>query len=412
VPLGVFLSGGTDSSVLTAVAAALSSTPVKTFSIGFPHSDGYDEAPYAARVARHLGAEHRECLLAPNALEALPALTRHLDQPLADPSAIPLYHLCQMTREHVTVALAGEGGDELFGGYERYRWDQVASRYARLPAPLRSGVIEPVVSRLPRLPLDVRRDPFRCARKFVKHAGLPPARRYFNWFELMSPEWKKAVDGSALMVDGSVSRKREPFGSSLSKPSTINYQPSIAFEAAFAEAAAQGATPLQTLQYCDTQTMLRDDLLFLSDRVSMAVALEVRVPLLDHVLVEWAFGLPDHMRVRGRTLKYLLKRWLAQRLPPELVYRRKQGFEVPLYSWLTGTGGQGAQSQRGRDWVRELLLAPDALAGGPFDPAGVRRLVRRLEAGERSLALPVYSLLAWELWRREVLDAAPVAVGS
>jgi asparagine synthase (glutamine-hydrolysing) len=137
----------------------------------------------------------------------------------------------------------------------------------------------------------------------------------------------------------------------------------------------------------------------------MAVALEVRVPLLDHTLVEWAFGLPDHLRVRGHTLKYLLKRWLSRHLPPELVHRRKQGFEVPLYSWLARAGV-------GREWVRELLLSPGALADGPFDPAGVRRLVGRLEAGERTLALPVYSLLAWELWRREVLDASAVTAGA
>jgi asparagine synthase (glutamine-hydrolysing) len=327
-------------------------------------------------------------------MEVLPALTRHLDQPLADPSAIPLYHLCRMTREHVTVALAGDGGDELLGGYERYYWDQVAARYSRLPALLRSGVIEPAVSRLPRLPLDVRRDPFRRARKFVKHAGLPPANRYFNWFELMTPEWKEEV---VVQTTGDRRQRAETLACRLS--------PVHLFETAFAEAESRGASPLAAMQYCDTQTMLRDDLLLKCDRVSMAVALEVRVPLLDHTLVEWAFGLPDHLRVRGHTLKYLLKRWLSRHLPPELVHRRKQGFEVPLYSWLARAGV-------GREWVRELLLSPGALADGPFDPAGVRRLVGRLEAGERTLALPVYSLLAWELWRREVLDASAVTAGA
>src|SRR5207244_4145129 len=138
--------------------------------IGFPSQRGYDEAPFARAVARRFGTEHREFLLEPDAVEILPRLIWHLDQPLADPSAIPLYYLSRMTREHVTVALAGDGGDELFGGYERYFWDQAAARYARLPAPLRRGVIEPLLSRLPHLPLDVRRDPIRRARTFVRHA--------------------------------------------------------------------------------------------------------------------------------------------------------------------------------------------------------------------------------------------------
>ena len=171
--------------------------------------------------------------------------------------------------------------------------------------------------------------------------------------------------------------------------------PNASFEAAFADAAARGASPLDAMQFCDTQTMLRDDLLHKCDRVSMAVALEARVPFLDHVLVEWAFTLPEELRVRGRTLKYLLKRWLSRHLPPELLDRRKQGFEVPVYDWLTGPL---------RPWMRDLLLAPGSPESDPFDRAGVRRLVERLEAGERVLALPVYSLVAWELWRREFLE--------
>ena len=176
--------------------------------------------------------------------------------------------------------------------------------------------------------------------------------------------------------------------------------PNASFERAFAEAAAYGASPLDTMQYCDTQTMLRDDLLLKGDRVSMAVALELRVPFLDDALVEWAFTLPEEMRVRGRTLKYLLKRWLSRHLPHELVYRRKQGFEVPVYDWLTRPAG--------RDWVRDLLLSEGALGDGLFQPDGVRRLIERLEAGERVLALPIYSLLSLELWRNQLVEPAIV----
>jgi asparagine synthase (glutamine-hydrolysing) len=178
-------------------------------------------------------------------------------------------------------------------------------------------------------------------------------------------------------------------------PNTEHRTPNTPFAAAFADACSRGASPLDAMQFCDTQTMLRDDLLHKCDRVSMAVGLEARVPFLDHCLVEWAFSLPESMRVNGRTLKYLLKRWLSRHLPPELIYRRKQGFEVPVYDWLTGPL---------RGWMRELLLSPGALGEEWFQPAGVRKLIERLEAGERTLALPVYSLIAWELWRQQFLS--------
>jgi asparagine synthase (glutamine-hydrolysing) len=394
VPLGVFLSGGIDSSTLVAVAAALAPAPLRTFSIGFPTQAGYDEAPFARAVAKRFGTDHQEFLLEPNAVEVLPRLAWHLDQPLADPSAIPLYYLSRMTREHVTVALAGDGGDELFGGYERYFWDGAAARYARLPVWMRGGLIEPVLSRLPRLPLDVRRDPFRRARKFARYAAEPPAARYFHWFELMTPEFKEVL-GVRSPVFG--------VGDDSAPPNTEHRTPNTSFEEAFAEARARGGSALDTMQFCDTQTMLRDDLLHKCDRVSMAVALEARVPFLDHLLVEWAFTLPAELRVASRfagtrhTLKYLLKRWLSRHLPPELIYRRKQGFEVPVYDWLTGPL---------REWMRDILLGSGSgvCEGGWFDPAGVHRLVERLEGGERLLALPVYSLVAWELWRQQVLE--------
>src|SRR5262249_6291536 len=181
------------------------------------------------------------------------------------------------------------------------------------------------------------------------------------------------------------------------------------FVAAFAEAMAAGGSPLDAMQYCDLQTMLRDDLLHKCDRVTMAVALEARVPFLDHELVEWAFTVPETLRVSTRfagtryTLKYLLKRWLARYLPAELIHRRKQGFEVPVYDWLTGPL---------REWMRELLLAPGAIDEELLCPAAVCRLVDRLENGERVLALPVYSLLAWQLWRRHCQDQAPALSSS
>jgi asparagine synthase (glutamine-hydrolysing) len=236
------------------------------------------------------------------------------------------------------------------------------------------------------LPLDVRRDPFRRARKFVRYASRPAAARYFHWFELMTPELKRELGVRCSVLGGAGSSRT---------PNTEHRTPNTSFARAFADAAARGASALDAMQFCDTQTMLRDDLLHKCDRISMAVALEARVPFLDHVLVEWAFTLPEELRVHRRTLKYLLKRWLSRHLPSPLVYRRKQGFEVPVYDWLTGPL---------REWMRDLLLAPGPRAESPFDPAGVRRLVERLEGGERVLALPVYSLVAWELWQREFLE--------
>jgi asparagine synthase (glutamine-hydrolysing) len=391
VPLGVFLSGGIDSSTLAAVAAGLTAAPLRTFSIGFPAQRGYDEAPFARRVAQRFGSEHQEVMLEPEAVEWLSELVWHLDQPLADPSVIPLYSLARMTRQHVTVALAGDGGDELFGGYERYFWDSAAARYARLPVSLRRGLIEPVLSHLPHLPLDVRRDPFRRARKLVRHAALPAASRYFNWFELMTPDLKEALGVRYRLLGGE---------EDITDSNTQHPSPNHHFEVAFAEAAAGGGSALDAMQSCDLQTMLRDDLLHKCDRVTMAVALEARVPFLDHELVEWAFTLPEALRVSTRlagtrcTLKHLLKRWLSRHLPGELIHRRKQGFEVPVYDWLIGPL---------RGWMRDLLLSPGALDDGFVRPEAVRRLVERLERGERVLALPVYSLVAWQLWRQQFL---------
>jgi asparagine synthetase B (glutamine-hydrolysing) len=210
----------------------------------------------------------------------------------------------------------------------------------------------------------------------------------------MTPELKRELGvGSGGLDVGSVN------GSSHSRPLTSH----SLFEAAFAEAEIEGGSELDAMQFCDLQTMLRDDLLHKCDRVTMAVALEARVPFLDHEMVEWAFTLPEALRVSSRfgparfTLKYLLKQWLSRYLPAELVHRRKQGFEVPVYDWLTGPL---------RAWMRELLLAPGAHDEGLLSPMAVGRLVERLEEGERILALPVYSLLAWQLWRRQCLKQA------
>ena len=300
VPLAVLLSGGLDSSLVAALAASELEEPLRTFSVGF-HDPELDEREPARTVAAALGTRHEELLVETSVGDDLPRIAAALEQPLADGAAIPLWYLCRAVAAEVKVALAGDGGDEVFGGYSRYAWD---ARAARL-APLRG--LAPLLARLPHG--SGRKDAVRRAAKLLRHAGKPEAERYFAWF----------ADGGG----------------------------SAWFERLFAEAPA-GLTPLGRLQAVDLGAMLADDLLLKADKLSMAHSLELRVPFLDHEVVRTGLYLPDREKVRGVRTKVAIRRLVAARLPEAIARRPKQGFDVPLDRWLRGE-------------LREL--AGDALAG-------------------------------------------------
>jgi asparagine synthase (glutamine-hydrolysing) len=357
VPVGILLSGGLDSSLVTAMAARASSAPVRTFTISFPGHRAHDEAPYARLVARHFGTVHTELAAEPATVELLPELARQFDEPMADSSMVPTYLVSRLIRQQATVALGGDGGDELFGGYLHYgllRRQLTAQRW--IPRPVRQA-ISSTASRL--LPLGVRGRNYLVAcddgvAKCISHVSL-----FFD-----APNRKKLL---------------APLGGA---PGPAPEQLKMALCAA-------GATPLQMATTVDFQMYLPDDILVKVDRASMLTSLEVRAPWLDPRLIEFAFGrVPESLRVAGGHRKILPKRLAARLLPPELDIERKQGFSLPLAAWLRG------------EWGRFVEQTLDGDSGGPFDPGVVRELVANQKKGYRNTER-LFALMMFELWRRQ-----------
>lgn len=371
VPLGVFLSGGTDSSALVALASELTSRPVKTFSIGFPGEPAYNELPFAREVAHRFGTEHHEYEVRPNAVEILPNLVRHLEEPLADPSVIPTYYLCEMARHEVTVALAGEGGDEIFAGYDRYYWNQWAEPYRRVPAFLRRKVLNPLAQLLPEGERRGTLNTLRRIKKFVKTADFEMARRYSSWFALVSDETADQILKTPL--HGGVHGL---------------------FRHYFEDSNAND--PLRQMQYADIHTMLLDDLLLKGDKISMAHSLELRVPFLDHRLVEFAYNLPSSMKISRGEKKFLLKKLLCRHLPKVLVYAPKRGFEVPIGKWFRG---------HLRSLIEELLSQSQVEKRGIFNPVAVQSEILKPHLdGRQDNGAALFSLAMFEDWCREFLE--------
>jgi asparagine synthase (glutamine-hydrolysing) len=372
VPLGAFLSGGIDSSAVVALMAEESSTPVKTFSIGFEEQD-FSELHHARRVAERVGAEHHEFVVRPDALEVLPTLVEHYGEPYADSSAIPTYYVARETRRHVTVALNGDGGDECFAGYERYAAMSLSERYRRLPGVLREGVIRQAVGLLPSS--ELKRGRVRSLKRFLNAASLPPVERYTRWMsvfdvdakdELYSEEFRRETEGR------DVRRWLAPW---------------------FAR--ANGAGVVDATLLTDTMTYLPNDLLVKVDIASMAVSLEARSPFLDHHVIEFAASLPERLKLRGLTTKYILKKTLAKLLPQENLKRSKMGFGVPVGHWFRGEM-QG--------FLREHLLSEKSARRGLFRPEAVRQLVELHTRGERDYTHQLWTLLMLELWFQRFID--------
>ncbi len=373
VPLGAHLSGGIDSGVVVALMSGLSARPVKTFSIGFEER-AFNELPYARQVAERYGTEHHELVVRPNALEVLPTLVRHYGEPYADSSAVPSYYVAQMTREHVTVALNGDGGDECFAGYERYLGTLMAERYRRLPWLVRRGLVEPAAALIPAsLP---RRNRLRQAKRFLDGASRGPAERYLRWVSFLTPERKRDLYADGFRAD------------------LAGYEAGGWLTALFDDAPGGAADPLDRVLAVDVASYLPEDLLVKVDIASMANSLEARSPFLDHKVMEFAARLPAGLKVKGRSLKYLLKKFAGRLLPADTLRRRKQGFGVPVGEWMRGVL---------RPLVEDTVLSPRAAGRGYFRADAVARLCREHFAG-RDHSFQLWALLWLELWHREFMD--------
>ena len=377
VPLGAFLSGGVDSSAMVALMQKASSRPVRTFSIGFREA-AYDESPHAAAVAKHLGTDHTELFVTPAEAQAtIVKLPTIFDEPFADSSQIPTYLVSALTRKHVTVALSGDGGDELFGGYNRYGAGyQITSAMRYLPRSLRAGIGNAITAIPPSrwdsafalMPEAMR--PRQAGEKMHKLASVLPEDVGGYYERLISPgedTWK--------MLHGHAT-------------------PSLAtssFSAVAMESRSAFRDERDWMQYMDAATYLPDDILTKVDRASMAVALEARVPLLDHRVVEFAWQLPRQFKFRSGQSKWLLRQVLYRYVPRSLIERPKSGFSVPIGDWLRGPL---------RDWAEDLLN-PRTLGDGLFDTARLGEKWAAHQAGTRNSQHALWNVLMFEAWRRE-----------
>lgn len=359
VPLGAFLSGGIDSSTIVALMQVTRSESIKTFSIGF-HETQYDEAPAAAAVAGHLGTEHVECYVSPTeAREVVPRLPQLFDEPFADSSQIPTFLVSRLAREHVTVSLSGDGGDELFGGYERYRrirslWNS----FGGLPAPLRTAC-----ARLLRVCLPPRGGGTVC-RKMRTLSGFLDAPDPRHLYTRFHTHWKDPV---AVVLQG--------------------YLPATLFSSCHEWARRDDY--LEEMMYVDSLTYLPDDILVKTDRASMAVSLETRVPFLDHRLVEFAWTLPADLKFRDGGGKWIVRQVLDRHLPRQLVDRPKMGFGVPIGDWLRGPL---------RDWAEDLLSETRLNSDGFFDARPIRRLWQEHLTARQDWHYYLWDILMFQAW--------------
>jgi asparagine synthase (glutamine-hydrolysing) len=375
VPVGVLLSGGVDSGALAALAAQESSEPVRTFSIGFEEAS-FDELDGARAVAARYGTLHRELTLRPDAAQLLPALAAAFDEPFADSSALPTYLVSRLAAEDVKVALSGEGGDELFGGYYTYVADLLAQRVGPVAAAL-----APLAERLPTSTARVSFD--YKAKRFTRAAGLPPLERHHGWKEIFAPDVRAELTGRRHGWD------------------PVDLQ-----RARFAE--TEGHELLTRLQDVDFGLYLVDDLLTKTDRASMAWSLEVRVPFMDTAVASFAFSLPTRHKVRGLQKKRLLRKAVEPLLPAEVVHGRKRGFSIPAAAWLRGEL---------EPFARETLSPETLRRQGFLQPAAVRRVLDEHVAGQRDNSRQLWGLLSFTLWyehhvegiRRDVALDAVVA---
>jgi asparagine synthase (glutamine-hydrolysing) len=372
VPLGVLLSGGIDSSTVTALAVRASSEPVKTFSISFAEAS-FDESAYARGVAKFLGTDHHEERLSANlAANLVSEIGSWMDEPFSDPSLVPTYLLSRFTRKHVTVALGGDGGDELFAGYPMYAGHRWAEIYKQVPGVLRRGLIEPMVRLLPvktkNLSFDYK------AQRFVTGAKYDTVARHHIWFGSFTPEQQEQL----LTREALAASDSDIYANAREIVEECNSDDLIT-----------------RMQSVDTRLYLAEDILTKVDRASMAVSLEVRAPFLDPRVAEFAASLPGHYKLRGMKTKYILKKAVHDMLPGFVTRRGKKGFGVPVAEWL---------KFKLRPLARDLLSPERVRRAGVFNPDYVARLQDEHERGVANHRKLLWTLLMFELWHESFVE--------
>ncbi len=370
VPLGAFLSGGIDSSATVAMMSQLMDKPVKTFSIGFPEAS-FNELSFARVIADRFKTEHHEEIVKPDALDILPKIVWHYNEPYADSSCIPTYYLSEMTRQNVTVALNGDGGDEIFAGYERYLAYKLTSYYEKVPKFIRDGILN-TLKAFPESSL--RQDFIRKAKRFTEVMAEPKERRYIRWLSIFSNEMKERIYSEEMKERMRSIDSVEMVADSFKRSGTDDL--------------------LDTLLFVDTLNYLPEDLMVKVDIASMAHSLECRSPFLDHKLVEFAASIPSCLKLKGRKTKYILKKALAKILPEEILNRGKMGFGVPLSFWFR---------RELKDYTQEILLCKKA-DRGYFEQKEIKNLIEEHTSGRTNHSYRIFSLLMLELWHQTFVD--------
>ncbi|MCO5205961.1 MAG: asparagine synthase (glutamine-hydrolyzing) [Anaerolineae bacterium] len=372
VPLGALLSGGIDSSTIVQAMSTTMTEPVKTFSIGFGDPT-YNELPYARLAATAFHTEHREAYLEPDIVDLAQRLICHLDEPLGDFSIMPTFLVSQIARQHVTVALAGDGGDELFAGYDTYVAQAVARRYERaVPSVIRERLVPELAARFK--PQAAKKGLTNKAKRFVEGAALPPSLQHTRWMMFLT-----SADRRALY--------RPNFAA------TITNTPEETIAGHFARAGQRD--PLTRQQYVDVNTYLVDNILTKVDRMSMATSLEVRVPFLDHRIVEFALNLPPHFKLRPGQTKWLLRRAMTGYLPQPIIDKPKEGFSIPMKHWLRSTL---------KPLLLDTLSAETITRRGLFNPTTINHWIDAHLAGSANHSHRLWALMVLELWQQANLD--------
>ncbi|MFH1202734.1 MAG: asparagine synthase (glutamine-hydrolyzing) [Candidatus Omnitrophota bacterium] len=372
VPLGAFLSGGVDSSIVVSLMSQLLTKPVETFSIGFEEK-GYNELPYAKIIAKHFHTKHHEFIVKPNAIEILPKLIEHYGEPFADSSNIPTFYLSQLTQNHVTVVLNGDGGDELFAGYKHHLANYLADYYYRLPGFLRTQIVNRFITFFPRNVS--RQSKIGHIRRFIEAGNLTRGKRYQRWVGVFSEEFKRKIYSDKL--------NSEMQGIDSSDILTDQFKN------------AEHLDAVDSSLFVDTSLYLPNDLLVKMDIATMSNSLEARSPFLDHHLMEFAARLPSRMKIRMLTSKYILRKTFKNLVPNENIKRDKMGFALPIGVWLKG---------QLRNFVKDTLLSDKSLKRGYFKPEEITKLIDDHISGKADYAHHLWSLLILELWHQRFID--------
>ncbi len=371
VPLGAFLSGGVDSSAIVAIMSRIMDSKVITSSIGFQEAQ-FNETSYARRVAQHLQTEHHEHIVMPDAVNLISKLVWHFDEPFADSSAVPTYYVSKMARENVKVALSGDGGDENFAGYRNYYIDKQENRFRIGPDFIRKYIFGTLSNLYPQadyLPQYLR------GKSFLRNLSVSPVEAYHNTKSIFNREFKDALFSPDL------------------KHKIIGYNPIEGFQEYYFR--PKTSSHLSSLLYLDTKTYLVDDILTKVDRMSMANSLEVRVPLLDHKLVEFIATIPPDYKLKGKIGKYIFKKTMAPYLPDDILHRKKRGFGLPVGTWLRNEL---------REFASDILFSNKSQNRGLFNKGCIQKIWKDHQNGTRNHTHHLWSLLIFEIWYSKYID--------